>query len=194
MKFTKYALMAAGCAMFAACSSDDPEAPQGTQTGDAATTAAGYVAVEIKLPQVAGIGSKATNGTPTYDDGDAQEYAVVNGTVIVFKNAATEADAEVVCTAPLVGMSFGPAQGNQNITTSSTAVAQLSNVSVTNADTYSAVVVLNSDEKFPMPAIGTKFGAWSTTASNCTMQMDVNGKKYLTMTNAALLNGTTPWF
>lgn len=196
MKLTKYALMAAGCAMFAACSSDEPVQDEAVNPNAPAAAAAGegYVALEIKLPQVAGLGSRADAplGTPSYDDGVAQEYAVVSGQLLVFKNGATEADAEFVSSSPLSGLSWTTAAGNQNVTTTSTAVAKLSGVSVTNADTYFGVVVLNAPDNFPMPATGTKFSAWSTNASNCTMIKAVDGKNYLTMSNAALLNGTEP--
>lgn len=198
MKLTKYALMAAGCAMFAACSSDEPVQDEAVNPNAPAEAAAGegYVALEIKLPQVAGLGSRADAepkpGTPSYDDGDAQEYAVVSGQILVFKNGATEADAEYVSSSPLSGLSWSPAAGNQNVTTTSTAVAKLSGVYVNNDDKYFAVVVLNAPDNFPMPAGGTKFSAWSTTASNCSMIKNVDGKNYLTMSSAALLNGATP--
>lgn len=196
MKLTKYALMAAGCAMFAACSSDEPVQDEAVNPNAPAVAAAGegYVALEIKLPQVAGLGSRADAplGTPTYDDGDAQEYAVTSGQLLVFKNGATEADAVFVSSSPLSGLSWDPAAGNQNVTTSSTAVALLSGVSVTNDDKYFGVVVLNASDDFPMPNGGDTFGKWSTTASSSNMIKVVGDNSYLTMTSAALLQGATP--
>lgn len=194
MKLTKYALMAAGCAMFAACSSDEPVQDEAVNPNAPAEAAAGegYVAIEIKLPQVAGLGGRADEYKPsyTYDQGTDQEYAVANGYLIVFEGT-TEANSKVVCTVPLTGMSWGtPANGY--VTRSSTAIAKLSGVSVTGDQNYTGVVVLNFDSNFPMPAVGDSYATWSTTASNCSMQMTVDGKTYLTMTNAALLDGATP--
>ncbi|MCM1336918.1 MAG: Mfa1 family fimbria major subunit [Candidatus Amulumruptor caecigallinarius] len=192
MKLTKYALMAAGCAMFAACSSDEPvQEAAAPNAPEAAGQDAGYVAFEIKLPTATGLGGRAA-GDPVYDDGEAQEYAVINGNVIVFQNGATDADTKVVCTVPLTGMSWTDPNGGQNVTTSTTAVAKLSGVSVTGDETYSAVVVLNSDSNFPMPAVGDNFATWSTTPTDYPMIMEEGGQKYLTMTSAALLDGTTP--
>lgn len=179
MKFSKYALFAAGCVMFASCSSDEPAMPGDSGQDENAT---GFIQLDIKLPQTTGMGRALS-----YEEGDASEYAVTNGRIIVFQKGATEADAVFKCYADLTGMSFGDPQKGE-ITTSSTTRAQLSNISLSDNSQYAAVVVLNYKNDFRFPADKETFGHWAKTAQTSDM---VFGNT-LTMTNAAQLVNNKP--
>ena len=175
MKISKIALFAAGAVALAACSSDAPDV-----NGNGQQPAAGYVQIDIKLPTVSGSRGVASS----FEEGLAQEYAVSNGKIVVFKKGADEGAATAVCTAPLSGMSWGAGQSGE-ITTSSSSVAQLSNISMGDDTKYCALVVLNYNDNFEFPATGETFQAWSQRAQENAMILSADGKEYLTMSNAA---------
>lgn len=178
MKLTKYALLAACTVTLASCSSDEPANNAASDNQETATST-GFAQFDIKLPQ-----ASASRAIDSYQEGTADEYAVTNGKIIVFKEAGTEAEATFVCTAELLGMNWTSATTGEITTTSST-VAELSNINLTDASTYAAVIVLNYDNTFQFPSAGQTFGAWSKTPQNSGMILSKDGKSYLTMTNAA---------
>lgn len=179
---SKYALLAASCAVMASCSNDNEPGggevlPMGTESG--------YVAVGINLPSVNGTGSRAVDDA----QGSASEYSVANGRVIVFQKGASESAATFVCMSELNGLSWGGAQAGE-VTVTGKGVAKLSNISLTdNAYQYSAVVVLNYNDSFVWPVSGQTYGAWSKTVQG-DMTLTKDGQTYLTMTSAAKFNGT----
>lgn len=179
MKFTKYALIAAGAVMMASCSSDEPALDANVPSDNQDAVSSGFAQFDIKLPQTSG-GSRSV----TYEEGTPQEYAVTNGKIIVFKKAATEAAATFVCTADLTGMNWSAAAPGE-ITATSTTVAQLSNINLNDGSQYAAVIVLNFNDQFKFPSANQTFGAWSKTAQTGNMILASGGKNYLTMTNAA---------
>lgn len=178
MKLTKYALLAACTVSLASCSSDEPATNAASDNQETATSS-GFAQFDIKLPQ-----ASASRAIDSYQEGTADEYAVTNGKIIVFKEAGTEAEATFVCTAELLGMNWTSATTGEITTTSST-VAELSNINLTDASTYAAVIVLNYDNTFQFPTADQTFGAWSKTPQNSGMILSKDGKSYLTMTNAA---------
>lgn len=182
MKFTKYAFIAAGMAMLASCSSDEPVNKGNEVTG----TDAGYAMFNVSLPTVGGTRANS------YEQGDAQEYAVTNGRVLVFQKGTTEADAKFVCMADLTGMNWSTGQAGE-ITTNSTCVAKLSNINLSdNGAQYVAAIVLNyNPDTFKFPSEGRTYGEWSKTAVANNMQYVSGGKTYLTMTNAARFKSAT---
>lgn len=179
MKFTKYALLAAGCVMMASCSSDEPALDGQNPSDNPVEGSTGFAQFDIKLPQTSA-GTRAVS----YEEGTAQEYAVANGKIIVFKKAATEAAATFVCTADLTGMNWSAATPSE-ITSTSTTVAQLSNIDLNDASQYAAVIVLNYNDQFKFPAANQTFGEWAKGAQTGSMILAQDGKNYLTMTNAA---------
>lgn len=192
MKFTKYALMAAGCALLASCSSEEPIVENGANNGTntPAGNATGYASFTINLPTAkAGFGR-----AHELDEGTAQEYAVANGKALIFQNADTEDNAVFVCMDELTSMTW---TGNSaaDINTTSTSTAQLWNIDLAGTTQYSVVIVLNYDnDNFVFPSAGEKFGDWIKNKPQTSMSFESNGLKYLTMTNAAELKagGTAP--
>lgn len=186
MKFAKYAMMAAGCVLFAACSSDEPLADNNV-VAPAEGTDTGFASFTVNLP------TTPANRATSYETGTAQEYAVLNGKVLIFQNVAgSEADAKFVCMGDLSGMNWSAAQGGE-ITTSSKSVAQLTDINLTDASvTYSAAVVLNYGSDFTFPVVGETFGSWSKKAQSGKMMVADGGKDYITMTNAPAYDPSSP--
>lgn len=182
MKFSKLTLLAAGAMIMASCSNDNepvvnPITPEGTEGG--------YVSVALNLP--------TQNGTRAdeYADGNAQEWAVLNGRVIVWRKAATESAASAVCVSELSGLSWNT-DANAEITTTSTATARLQNINMSDANIqYMATVVLNYNDTFVFPAEGETFGTWAKKAQTNSMTLVDGGKTYLTMTQAPKFNSAT---
>lgn len=132
--------------MLASCSSDEPALNADAPSNEQGAVSSGFAQFDIKLPQTSANGTRAVS----YEEGTAQEYAVTNGKIIVFKEAATEAAATFVCTADLNGMNWSAATPGE-ITTTSATVAQLSNINLTDNSTYAVVIVLNYDNTFKFP-------------------------------------------
>lgn len=177
MTLSKYFLFAAGCTLICSCSSDEPG--DGAQSGTTYDEA--YASFKVNLPQVL---DGATSRAATDEAGLPSEYSVINGKVLVFEKGSTEADAKFVCAGELTGMSWSTNTSGE-ITTSSAAVARLSDIKMGDASaTYSAAIVLNYGEDFIMPASGETFGHWSQQPQTSSMNISTNKGKGLTMTSA----------
>lgn len=181
MKHAKLALFAAGCGLLASCSSEEPVANVPAELVD------GYASFEITLPTSTGTRADDEQPPYTFEEGTEDEYAVINGKALVFQNAGTEANATFVSMADLSGMNWSQAAAGE-ITTTSTCVAQLTDIDMKNPTQYSVVIVLNYNGEFKFPTKGQTFGEWSKTAQTSNMILD---GKYLTMTNAAEFTSAT---
>lgn len=170
MKYSSFIAIGAGL-ILAACSNE--EGATLTETVND-----GYMALTVTLP------TETMTKSVDFESGDADEYAVLNGRIVVFRNAASESEATFVCTAELSGMSWSAAQQGE-ITTTASSTARLTNINMSDANAqYSAVVVLNYNDSFVFPAAGQTFGEWSATAQANSMMVTDGGKNYLTMTQA----------
>ncbi len=175
MKFLKFGVMAAACAMMMSCSN---EAPDNTTSSSKAET--GFAAFSVNIPSVQGTGSRAV----TDEQGAPSEYAVKNGRVLIFKKAATDAEATFLCMGELTGMSWTDAATGE-VTTTSTGVAKLENVEPKNDNVqYGAIVVLNYASDFVFPTSGQKLGDWSKVAQTSKMILEADGARYITMSSA----------
>ncbi len=165
------------------CSSNDDLASnghEGNQTGEA------YASFRINLPTTSGT---RVAGDPTFDGGDAKEYEVKNGTILIFDNAG-----KFVTSAKLGTMNPWTDVKVDGVTTAAIATVKLSD-DVTVGGDYQALVLLNDDAEAPTPKVtlptkGTPYATWSADASN------VNAEKYAStdgifMANAPKYNGAT---
>lgn len=175
--------MAVMATALVACSSNDDLAPnghEGNQTGEA------YASFRINLPTTSGT---RVAGDPTFDGGDAKEYEVKNGTILIFDNAGN-----FVTSAKLGTMNPWTDVKVDGVTTAAIATVKLSD-DVTVGGDYQALVLLNDDAEAPTPKVtlptkGTPYATWSADASN------VNAEKYAStdgifMANAPKYNGAT---
>lgn len=175
--------MAVMATALVACSSNDDLASnghEGNQTGEA------YASFRINLPTTSGT---RVAGDPTFDGGDAKEYEVKNGTILIFDNAGN-----FVTSAKLGTMNPWTDVKVDGVTTAAIATVKLSD-DVTVGGDYQALVLLNDDAEAPTPKVtlptkGTPYATWSADASN------VNAEKYAStdgifMANAPKYNGAT---
>ena len=172
------------------CSSNDNLAPDGKD--NVGKTGEAYASFTINLPTTTGTGTRGDeavkDGEPSFDKGDAKEYEVKNGTILIF-----DKDGKFVTSAQLGTMNPWTPVKTDGVTTAAITTVQLSNVKV--GGDYQALVLLNNDvdastSKVKLPATGTPYATWSADASN------VNAVKYAStdgifMANAPMYTGTS---
>ncbi|WP_302428153.1 Mfa1 family fimbria major subunit [uncultured Prevotella sp.] len=143
------------------CSSNDNLAPDGKD--NVGKTGEAYASFTINLPT-----TRATRvaGEPTFAEGDAKEYEVKNGTILIFTN-----DGKFVTSAQLGNMNPWKDIKTDGVTTAATATVKLSGVTV--GGNYQALVLLNNDvdastSKVKLPTAGESYATWSAKAENAT--------------------------
>lgn len=183
--------MAAMLALAASCSEKELVESGGTGANE---NGPHYATFTIKLPTTNGT---RADGEPTYDDGTADEYAVNNATLLVFRGEAgeKEADAEFVESMELGDMKpWTGVDDNPNvITTEANITAKLNKFESSYTGNYYAVIMLNnnmtgSNKKVKLPVNGNTFSQWQKANVNNSMASEVNG---FYMANAVKVNGTT---
>lgn len=183
--------MAAMLALAASCSENELGESGGTGANE---NGPHYATFTIKLPTTNGT---RADGEPTYDDGTADEYAVNNATLLVFrgKTGEKEADAEFVESVELGDMKpwTGVNDDPNVITTEANITAKLNNFESSYTGNYYAVIMLNnnmtgSNKKVKLPASGNTFSDWQKANVINSMASEVNG---FYMANAVKVNGTT---
>lgn len=183
--------MAAMLALAASCSENELGESGGTGANE---NGPHYATFTIKLPTTNGT---RADGEPTYDDGTADEYAVNNATLLVFrgKTGEKEADAEFVESVELGDMKpwTGVNDDPNVITTEANITAKLNNFESSYTGNYYAVIMLNnnmtgSNKKVKLPANGNTFRDWQKANVINSMTSEVNG---FYMANAVKVNGTT---
>lgn len=183
--------MAAMLALAASCSEKELVESGGTGANE---HGARYATFTIVLPTTNG--TRAA-GDPTYEDGTPNEYAVNNATLLVFRGAAgeKEADAEFVESVELGDMKpwTGVNDDPNVITTEANITAKLNNFESSYTGNYYAVIMLNnnmtgSNKKVKLPANGNTFSDWQKANVINSMASEVNG---FYMANAVKVNGTT---
>lgn len=154
------------------CSSNDNLAPDGKD--NVGKTGEAYASFTINLPTTTGNGTRGDepvkDGTPSFAEGDAKEYEVKNGTILIFTN-----DGKFVKSAQLGTMNPWTPVKTDGVTTAAITTVQLSGVSV--GGNYQALVLLNNDvdattSKVTLPTTGETYAEWS---KNTLM---VNAEKY----------------
>lgn len=164
------------------CSSNDNLAPDGKD--NVGKTGEAYASFTINLPT-----TRATRvaGEPTFAEGDAKEYEVKNGTILIFTN-----DGKFVTSAQLGNMNPWKDIKTDGVTTAATATVQLSGVEV--GGSYQALVLLNNDvnattSKVKLPSTGESYATWSANADNATAAY--TNTDYIFMANAPKYTGTS---
>ena len=170
------------------CSSNDNLNPNANDNAGKAGEA--YASFKINLPTVSG--SRAA-GDPTFEDGDKNEYAVNDATLLLFKKDASN---EFIFeeTVPLGNMEPWTSSSTEGITTTAKLTAKLTKAEVGSNKGYYALIVLNNNEgtdaKITYPNVGDKYSVWSkkditiTSTSNNYLKHDkgffmANAPKYV---------------
>lgn len=175
--------MAAMLALAASCSENEL-----VESGGTSQAGTSYAAFNIVLPTT---NSTRADGDPTYNHGDAEEYKVNNGTILIFQKTGTEYVFIEKATLDLGTWSNPPATPD-GITTEAKVTAQLKSVSSAATSDYYALVLLNNNNAVSTPTSG-KYSTWNNAAQAKTVK-DLIGesKDNFLMTNAAL-KGDNPF-
>ena len=137
------------------CSSNDNLNPNPNDNAGKAGEA--YASFKINLPTVSGT---RTDGDPSFVEGDAKEYEVKNGTILIF-DASTD---KFVTSAELGNMNPWTADtDDKGVTTAAIATVKLTGVSTTGS--YKALVLLNNNSgttpKVTLPTTTDTYTSWS---------------------------------
>lgn len=175
--------MAAMLALAASCSENEL-----VESGGTSQAGTSYAAFNIVLPTT---NSTRAVGDPTYNHGDAEEYKVNNGTILIFQKTGTEYAFIEKATLDL-GEWSAPPTTPDGITTKAKVTAQLKSVSSAATSDYYALVLLNNNNAVSTPTSG-KYSTWNNAAQAKTVKDLIGASKdNFLMTNAAL-KGDNPF-
>ncbi len=146
------------------CSSNDNLNPNANDNAGKAGTA--YASFKINLPTVSGTRAPGDpDGTPDFKPGDAAEYEVKNGTILIFQKKT-----DLFVTRVELG-TMNPWKedtDNKGITTAASVTVQLSGVELNG--NYKALVLLNNNSettpKVKLPTTSDTYTSWSAKAAN----------------------------
>lgn len=127
--------------MLGSCSSSDDLNGGGNNTGSN-QSGSGYISLSLNLPTRSGSMSRAANDK--FDDGLANEYAVKNGTLILFEGA-NEKDATFVGAYELKNLSMNLVGTTTDNITTTTKITQKINNGLSSGNNFYAIVVLNNN-------------------------------------------------
>lgn len=178
-------------AMTASCSSNNELVNGGNGSGEN-ESGVGYASFKINLPTTGG--TRATAGEPEFNGGDANEYAVNDATLLLFKKVKEggkvvykfQEEVELGNMEPWTKKD--PANGG--ITTTAKMTAKLTNASVGSTDYYALILLNNnydagtSTAKIKYPTVNQTFSAWSKNADNATADNYLKYDKGFFMANA----------
>lgn len=142
MKKTLLFSVALAGLMLGSCSSSDDLNGGGNNT-DPNQSGSGYISLSLNLPTRSGSVSRAENDN--FNDGLADEYAVKNGTLILFEGA-NETDATFAGAYELKNLSMNLVGTNKdNITTTTKITQKINNGLSSGTNSFYAIVVLNNN-------------------------------------------------
>lgn len=146
--------MAVMATALVSCSSSDDLATDGK--GNENKAEAAYASFKINLPTTTGTRA-ADDGNPTFAEGDAKEYEVKNGTILIFDNSGN-----FVESAELGTMNPWTKDTDANgVTTAAAATVQLHKVKV--GTSYKALVLLNNNSETTTPKVKLPISTTTTT-------------------------------
>lgn len=167
MRIKHFFGLAVIAAMTASCSSNNELVNGGNGSGEN-ESGASYASITIDLPTTSG--TRAADD-PEFNPGSANEYAVNDATLLIFKKAGkSENDYTFVETAPLGNLEPWKKDNTNGITTEATITAELKQASVGEDGEYYALVILNNTDKdnkdkVSMPSSTDTYGTWNAAAT-----------------------------
>lgn len=155
------------------CSSNDNLAPDGKD--NVGKTGEAYASFKINLPTTTGTGTRGeadpAQGTPSFENGDKNEYAVKDATLILFKKNDS-GDFVFKQVVDLGNMEPWTSSDANGITTTAKLTAKITNAEVGANKGYYALIVLNNNSgtaaKISYPSDNQTYAAWSQNAANAT--------------------------
>ena len=192
MKKTLLFSVALAGLMLGSCSSSDDLNGGGNNTGSN-QSGSGYVSLSLNLPTRSGSMSRAENDK--FDDGLVDEYAVKNGTLILFEGA-NEADATFAGAYKLNNLSMNlVGTTTDNITTTTKITQKIKNGLSSGTNSFYAIVVLNDNgtltvDDTNLKVNGVDFPSTNKISDLQSLELTMNASKFNTtgflMMNAPL--------
>lgn len=155
------------------CSSNDNLAPDGKDNAGKAGEA--YASFTINLPTTTGTGTRGegdpAQGTPSFENGDKNEYAVKDATLLLFQK---NYDGDFVFKefVDLGNMEPWTSSSTSGITTTAKLTAKITKAEVGANKGYYALIVLNNNSgtaaKITYPTEGQTYAVWSKNPANAT--------------------------
>ena len=183
MKIKHFFGLAVLAAMTASCSSNDELVNGGNGSGENASGVS-YASFSINLPTTSGT---RADGDPTFDDGTADEYAVKDATLLLFKKNAS-GDFIFKESVDLGNMEPWTSSDATGITTTAKLTAKINEAEVGSDKGYYALIVLNNnsgtDKKITYPTVDQTYADWSKNATNATTANYLKHDKGFFMANA----------
>lgn len=168
------------------CSSNDNLAPDGKD--NVGKTGEAYASFTINLPTTSGTRADEP-GTPSFENGDKNEYAVKDATLLLFKKNAT-GDFVFKEFVDLGNMEpwTSSKPGGGGITTTAKLTAKITTAEVGANKGYYALIVLNNnkgtDQKITYPTAEQTYADWSQKAGNANATNYLKYDKGFFMANA----------
>lgn len=168
MRIKHFFGLAVLAAMTASCSSNNDLVVGGGNGSGENESGTSYASFSITLPTTSGTRADDTpSGSPSFENGDKNEYKVNDATLLIFKRgeAKTEGEYTFVESAELGSMApwQKPNPDETGVTTHAKITAKLNHVDKT--DGYYALVLLNNgtgdNVKVTLPTKGDKFSDWN---------------------------------
>lgn len=159
--------MAVMATALVACSSNDDltsNGHEGNQTGEA------YASFRINLPTTTG--TRATEGEPSFNGGNANEYAVNDATLLVFKKDGADYKFQEAVELGNMEPWTKKDPADKGITTTAKLTAKITKAEVGENKGYYALIVLNNNSKtaakITYPAVDQTYADWSQKEANAT--------------------------
>ena len=195
MKIKHFFGLAVLAAMTASCSSNNELVNGGNGSGEN-ESGASYASFSINLPTTSGTrADDDPKGTPTFDNGDKNEYAVKDATLLLFKKDAT---GKFIFQEPVDLGNMEPWTSSETggITTTAKLTAKITKAEVGANKGYYALIVLNNNSetapKITYPTVGQTYAEWSKDAGKATAANYLKYDNGFFMANAPkyVANGT----
>lgn len=159
--------MAVMATALVACSSNDDLASNGHEGNQAG---AAYASFRINLPTTSG--TRATEGEPSFNGGNANEYAVNDATLLVFKKDGADYKFQEAVELGNMEPWTKKDPADKGITTTAKLTAKITKAEVGENKGYYALIVLNNNSKtapkINYPAVDQTYADWSQNEANAT--------------------------
>ncbi len=167
MRIKHFFGLAVLAAMTASCSSNNELVNGGNGSGEN-ESGVGYATLSINLPTTSGTRAAAD---PEFNPGDANEYAVKDATLLLFKKDA-EGNFKFQESVDLGNMEPWTSSSTSGITTTAKLTAKITTAEVGANKGYYALIVLNNNkgtaQKITYPTADQTYAEWSKKAANAT--------------------------
>ena len=171
------------------CSSNDNLAPDGKD--NVGKTGEAYASFKINLPTTSGTRADDPKpGEPSFNGGDANEYAVNDATLLVFKKDGADYKFQEAVELGNMEPWTKKDPADKGITTTAKMTAKLTKASVGSEDYYALILLNNnydavaSTAKIKYPDENQSFSDWSKDAGNATPANYLNYDNGFFMANA----------